>query len=87
MRLLAERQTPYTRGGFLALEPVWDSCAHMKRTAFETALVIAVLALGLEVIHYRNAVLEANVDRKRAWKTVVELRQQCEEKGIPTQPR
>ncbi len=57
----------------------------MKRTAFETALVIAVIALFLEVIHYRNAVLEANVDRKRAWKTVVELRQQCEEKGIPAQ--
>ena len=57
----------------------------MKRTAFETALVIVVIALFLEVIHYRNAVLEANVDRKRAWKTVVELRQQCEEKGIPAQ--
>jgi hypothetical protein len=50
----------------------------MKRTAFETALVIAVIALFLEVIHYRNAVLEANVDRNRAWKTVVELRKKCE---------
>jgi hypothetical protein len=50
----------------------------MKRMAFETALVIAVIALVLEVIHYRNAVLEANVDRKRAWSTVVELRQKCE---------
>jgi len=59
----------------------------MKRTAFETALVIAVLALILEVIHYRNAVLEANVARKRAWKTVVELRQACEEKGIPAGPQ
>jgi len=45
---------------------------------FETALVIAVIALFLEVIHYRNAVLEANVDRSRAWKTVVELRKKCE---------
>jgi hypothetical protein len=50
----------------------------MKRTAFETALVIAVIALFLEVIHYRNAVLEANVDRNRAWRTVVELRKKCE---------
>ncbi len=50
----------------------------MKRTAFETALVIAVIALFLEVIHYRNAVLEANVDRSRAWRTVVELRKKCE---------
>ena len=85
--LCRNRQAPYTRVCFLALEPVWDSPAHMKRTAFETALVIAVIALALEVVHYRNAVLDANVDRKRAWKTVVELRQQCEEKGIPTQPR
>src|SRR5262249_27242918 len=38
----------------------------VKRTVFETALIMAVLVLGLEVIHYRNAVLEANVDRKRA---------------------
>jgi hypothetical protein len=50
----------------------------MKRTAFETALVVAVIALFLEVIHYREAVLEANVDRKRAWKTVTELRDKCE---------
>ncbi|HYV67130.1 MAG TPA: hypothetical protein VE964_12870 [Myxococcales bacterium] len=50
----------------------------MKRTVFETALVMAVLVLGLEVIHYRNAVLEANVDRDRAWKTVVDLRHKCE---------
>jgi len=49
----------------------------MKRVAFETALVVAVLALFLEVIHYRNAVLDANVDRNRAWKTVVELRHRC----------
>ena len=74
-------------GRFLAREAEWDSAARMKRTAFETALVIAVLALILEVIHYRDAVLEANVDRKRAWKTVVELRQRCEEKGIPAQPQ
>lgn len=43
-------------------------------------MVVAVLVLFLEVIHYRNAVLDANVDRKRAWNTVVELREQC---GIP----
>ena len=51
----------------------------MKRTVFETALVMMVLVLGLEVVHYRNAVLEANVDRKVAWRTVVELRRHnCE---------
>jgi hypothetical protein len=49
----------------------------MKRVAFETALVVAVLALFLEVVHYRNAVLDANVDRNRAWRTVVELRHRC----------
>jgi hypothetical protein len=50
----------------------------VKRTVFETALVMMVLVLGLEVVHYRNAVLEANVDRKTAWRTVVELRRKCE---------
>jgi hypothetical protein len=50
----------------------------VKRTVFETALVMAVLVLGLEVVHYRNAVLEANVDRNRAWKTVIDLRHKCE---------
>ena len=53
----------------------------MKRTVFETALVLMVLVLGLEVVHYRNAVLEANVDRKTAWRTVVELRRKCEPAG------
>lgn len=51
----------------------------MKRLLFETAVVLAALILGLEAIHYRNAVLDANVDRKRAWKTVVELREKCEQ--------
>ena len=49
----------------------------MKRIAFETALVVAVIVFGLEAVHYREAVLEANVDRKLAWKTVVELRAKC----------
>ncbi|MFL5312032.1 MAG: hypothetical protein ACJ79H_16490 [Myxococcales bacterium] len=53
----------------------------MKRTVFETALVLMVLVLGLEVVHYRNAVLDANVDRKTAWRTVVELRRKCELAG------
>jgi hypothetical protein len=50
----------------------------VKRTVFETALVMIVLVLGLEVVAYRNAVLEANVDRKVAWRTVLELRRRCE---------
>ena len=49
----------------------------MSRVALETALVVAILALALEVVHYRNAVLDANVDRNRAWKTVVELKNRC----------
>ena len=59
----------------------------MKRLVFETGLVIAVLVFALEAIHYRQAVLEANVDRKRAWKTVVELRRACppdDSKGTPS---
>ena len=51
----------------------------MKRIVVETVLVIGVLVLGLEAIHYRQAVLDANVDRKRAWSTVVQLRQTCGE--------
>jgi hypothetical protein len=49
----------------------------VKRLVFETALVIAAIVLGLEAVHYRNAVLDANIDRTRAWKTVVELRAKC----------
>ena len=50
----------------------------MKRLIFEIATVVGVLVLLLEAVHYRNAVLEANVDRKRAWNTVVELRREVE---------
>ena len=50
----------------------------MKRLLFEVGLVVAVLVLGLEAVHYRNAVIACNIDDKRAWKTVVELRSQLE---------
>ena len=50
----------------------------MKRLIFEIAAVIGALVFLLEAIHYREAVLEANVDRKRAWATVVELRREVE---------
>ena len=49
----------------------------MKRLVFEIGMSVAALVLGLEAVHYRNAVLEANVDRHRAWNTVVELRERC----------
>jgi hypothetical protein len=49
----------------------------MKRIVFETALVVATILLGLEAVHYRQAVLEANVDRKRAWKMVTQMREDC----------
>ena len=58
----------------------------MKRMVFEVGLVVAVIVLGLEAVHYRNAVLDCNVDRKRAWKTVVELRS-TSEFGAPEKPR
>lgn len=51
----------------------------MLRTWLETAAVVLLIALALEVLHYRDAVLDANVDRNRAWKTVVELRRSCGE--------
>lgn len=54
-----------------------SSGGSMLRTLLETAAVVLLIALGLEVMHYRNAVLDANVDRNRAWKTVVDLRRSC----------
>jgi len=51
--------------------------ARMKRLVFEIGLGTAVIILGLEAVHYRNAVLAANIDMNRAWKTVVELREKC----------
>jgi hypothetical protein len=57
-------------------EPLKDP--GMKRLLFEVALVVGVLVLGLEAVHYRNAVLECNVDRHRAWNTVVDLREKNE---------
>jgi hypothetical protein len=50
----------------------------MTRTLVDVLLVTLVLILGMEVVHYRNAVLDSNRDRKRAWTTVVELRERCE---------
>jgi hypothetical protein len=53
--------------------------ASMKRILIEVGLFVAAFVLGLEATHYRNAVLECNVDRKRAWSTVVDLREKNEE--------
>lgn len=59
----------------------------MKRLVFEIALCVGVMVMGLEAVHYRNAVLEANIDRNRAWNTVVDLRGKLEKcTGEPTQP-
>lgn len=58
----------------------------MKRMLMETALAIGVVLLGLEVVHYRNAVLEANVDRTRAWRTVTQLRHAMESAGLTPPP-
>jgi hypothetical protein len=51
----------------------------MKRTVLEVGLAVMVLVLGLEVVHYRNAVIECNIDDKRAWQTVLQLRRSVEE--------
>jgi hypothetical protein len=51
----------------------------MRRTLIMVGLAVAALVLGLEATHYRNAVLECNVDRKRAWNTVVDLREKNED--------
>ena len=59
---------------------------RMKRMVFETAVVAVALMLGLEVVHYRNAVLEANVDRGRAWRTVVQLRDFLEANHLKPPP-
>jgi hypothetical protein len=50
----------------------------MRRLVFEIALVVSVIIMGLEAVSYREAVLLANVDRKRAWSLVAELRVKCE---------
>jgi hypothetical protein len=55
----------------------------MKRTVFEVALTVTVLVLGLEVVHYRNAVVECNVDDKRAWQTVLQMRRSAETLQTP----
>ena len=54
----------------------------MKRMIVEVGLCVLALLLGLEVVHYRNAVIDANIDRNRAWRTVVQLRAACEVQGI-----
>ena len=53
----------------------------MKRLVIEIGLGMMVLVLLLEVIHYRNAVIAANLDNKRAWQTVIELREKIEDGG------
>lgn len=53
----------------------------MKRLVIEIGLGMMVLVLLLEVIHYRNAVIAANLDNKRAWQTVIELREKNEDAG------
>jgi hypothetical protein len=64
-------------GAGIPLEGCGKEKMAMTRILVETAMVVLVLVLGLEVLHYRNAVLESNVDRKRAWQTVIELRRRC----------
>ena len=54
---------------------------------FETALVMGSLVLLLEAVHYRNALIESNLDRKGAWSTVVDLRHKLERCGTASGPR
>jgi hypothetical protein len=50
----------------------------MHRLVLEIAAIVACAVLGLEAVHYRKAVIESNLDRKRAWNTVIELRHSLE---------
>jgi hypothetical protein len=50
----------------------------MKRTVFEVGMVIIALVCGLEVVHYRTAVVECNIENKRAWHIVQGLRDEKE---------
>ncbi len=50
---------------------------RMKRLVVEIGMGIARIIAGLEAVHYRSAVVAANIDLNRAWKTVVELREKC----------
>lgn len=56
----------------------------MARLTTEIALAVAMIVFGLEAVHYRNAVLAANIDLKRAWTTVVDLREKCEQSEAPS---
>ena len=54
----------------------------MKRMVVEIGLGVLTLLLGLELVHKRNVLIETNLDRERAWRTVVQLRHTCELQGI-----
>jgi hypothetical protein len=58
----------------------------MKRIVLEIGLAVTVIICGLEAVHYREAVLESNVDRNRAWKMVRELREKCEQPQLHAHP-
>ncbi len=59
----------------------------MRRLVIEISLFVGILVMGLEAVHYRNAVLDSNLDRNRAWNTVIELRHKLEKcTGEPTEP-
>ena len=59
----------------------------MVRILLETAAVVLLMVLALEAIHYREAVIDANIDRNRAWRTVVELRKSCGDATVPQPER
>jgi hypothetical protein len=84
VELLAWQEWPLNTRQLRALATVFsrrrgNRQTGMKRIVLETGLVVAVIVLGLEAVHYREAVLEANIDRNRAWNTVVQLREKCED--------
>jgi hypothetical protein len=46
----------------------------MTRLVVEVGLAVMAFVLGLEAMHYRNAVVECNLENKRAWHIVQGLR-------------
>jgi hypothetical protein len=63
----------------------------MVRTVMTVALVVTAAVLGLEVVHYRRAVLACNADDKRAWQAVAGYRERDESPALhaarPARPK
>ena len=50
----------------------------MIRIVIEMGLVVGAFVLGMEAVHYRTAVVNCNLENKRAWHIVQGLRDEKE---------